>query len=87
MAMPMSTANNGRPSLRAPPVGLSGAAAAAARLVERPVHGEFLLQQHLGIHALDGGLGLLLRLVLYECVTLDEACSAVEIEVQVLDVA
>eukprot|EP00421_Protoceratium_reticulatum_P004408 CAMPEP_0168364660 /NCGR_PEP_ID=MMETSP0228-20121227/4321_1 /TAXON_ID=133427 /ORGANISM="Protoceratium reticulatum, Strain CCCM 535 (=CCMP 1889)" /LENGTH=187 /DNA_ID=CAMNT_0008377425 /DNA_START=110 /DNA_END=670 /DNA_ORIENTATION=+ len=73
--------------LVAPSTGLSGAADATGRLGERPMHGQFLLQQHLAIHTLVSGLSLLLRLILDECITLDESCSAVQIEVQVLDVA
>mmetsp|Transcript_39791 Transcript_39791/g.101760 ORF Transcript_39791/g.101760 Transcript_39791/m.101760 type:complete len:247 (+) Transcript_39791:77-817(+) len=71
---------------------LSPAAAGAAALAGRPaaecpVHRHNLRQQLLPVHRLDGRLRVLLGLVLHQSVALDEARPAVQVEVQVLDVA
>mmetsp|Transcript_88067 Transcript_88067/g.189014 ORF Transcript_88067/g.189014 Transcript_88067/m.189014 type:complete len:213 (+) Transcript_88067:66-704(+) len=61
--------------------------AAIAGLRECPVHKELLIEQDLAIHAPDRFFCLLLLFVLNEGVALYEPRSAIQVEMQVLDVA
>merc|ERR1712187_964418 len=69
-----SATHGPRSALRFRTSAASCSTTATAGLCKCPAHRELLFKEDLPMHSLDGGLGLLLRLILNESVALDEPC-------------